>query len=135
MVKTPVPMMLPMTRAVADGRPKARARSVAGEAGVARLWVWLLSSRRSPFSTHLLSRALVGRVLRWPSSDEAIGSQQGRKALSAAPMVTLPVLPQGRSGDRAPGGGLVLPAVEGVSTDLPFGFPCPMDRSPTSWRT
>jgi len=34
MVKTPVPMMLPMTRAVAEGRPKARARSVAGDGAV-----------------------------------------------------------------------------------------------------
>ncbi len=33
-VNTPVPMMLPMTSAVAEGRPKARARSVAGEPGV-----------------------------------------------------------------------------------------------------
>jgi hypothetical protein len=33
MVNTPVPMMLPMTRAVAEGRPRAQARSVAGDAG------------------------------------------------------------------------------------------------------
>jgi hypothetical protein len=33
MVNTPVPMMLPITRAVAEGRPKARARSVAGDTG------------------------------------------------------------------------------------------------------
>jgi hypothetical protein len=33
MVNTPVPMMLPITRAVADGSPRARARSVAGDAG------------------------------------------------------------------------------------------------------
>lgn len=33
-VNTPVPMMLPITSAVAEGRPNARARSVAGEPGV-----------------------------------------------------------------------------------------------------
>ena len=34
MVNTPVPMMLPITSAVAEGRPSARARSVAGDPGV-----------------------------------------------------------------------------------------------------
>ena len=37
-VNTPVPMMLPMTRAVADGRPNARAAPCNGSAAWA-LWV------------------------------------------------------------------------------------------------
>ena len=57
-VNTPVPMMLPITRAVADGRPRARARSVAGESGIAVSLLVVAFVGAIAMSTHLLSRAL-----------------------------------------------------------------------------